>query len=86
MRQRIRLAASIVHNPELLLLDEPLNGADPRQRAEFQGLLTRMAEQGRTILVSSHILEEIENLAGSVLLIVNGKLAPPATIGRYGLR
>ena len=75
MRQRIRLAASIVHNPELLLLDEPLNGADPRQRAEFQDLLTRMAEQGRTILVSSHILEEIENLAGSVLLIVNGKLA-----------
>ena len=75
MRQRIRLAASIVHNPELLLLDEPLNGADPRQRAEFQGLLTRMAELGRTILVSSHILEEIENLAGSVLLIVNGKLA-----------
>ena len=58
MRQRIRLAASIVHNPELLLLDEPLNGADPRQRAEFQGLLTRMAEQGRTIMVSSHILEE----------------------------
>ena len=75
MRQRIRLAASIVHNPELLLLDEPLNGADPRQRAEFQNLLRRMAEQGRTIMVSSHILEEIENLAGSVLLIVNGKLA-----------
>ena len=75
MRQRIRLAASMVHNPELLILDEPLNGADPRQRAEFQALLKRMAEQGRTIMVSSHILEEVEDLAGSVLLIVNGKLA-----------
>ena len=75
MRQRIRLAASLVHNPELLILDEPLNGADPRQRAEFQALLGRMAEEGRTIMVSSHILEEVEELAGSVLLIVNGKLA-----------
>ena len=75
MRQRMRLAASIVHNPELLILDEPLNGADPRQRAEFQALLRRMADQGRTIMVSSHILEEVEDLADSVLLIVNGKLA-----------
>lgn len=75
MKQRMRLAATIVHDPELLILDEPLNGADPRQRVEFQALLKRLAEEGRTIVVSSHILEEVEQLASTVLLIVNGKLA-----------
>lgn len=75
MRQRIRLAATLVHDPELLILDEPLNGADPRQRITFQELLHRLADAGRTIVVSSHILEEVEVLATTVLLIVNGKLA-----------
>lgn len=75
MRQRIRLAATLVHDPELLILDEPLNGADPAQRVIFQGLLRRLAEEGRTILISSHILEEVERLAETVLLIVDGKLA-----------
>jgi ABC-2 type transport system ATP-binding protein len=75
MRQRIRLAATLVHEPELLILDEPLNGADPRQRAEFQALLLALADEGRTILISSHVLEEVELLASRVLLVVNGKLA-----------
>ena len=75
MRQRMRLAATLVHDPELLILDEPLNGADPRQRVHFQGLLRRLAAEGRTIVLSSHILEEVEQLADTVLLIVNGKLA-----------
>ena len=75
MRQRIRLAATLVHEPELLILDEPLNGADPRQRVEFQELLLALADQGRTILISSHVLEEVELLASRVLLVVNGKLA-----------
>ena len=75
MKQRIKLAATLVHEPELLILDEPLNGADPRHRVEFQELLHRLADEGRTILVSSHILEEVESLAESVLLVVNGKLA-----------
>ncbi len=75
MKQRMRLAATIVHDPELLILDEPLNGADPRQRVHFQNLLRSMADRGRTIFVSSHILEEVEALAERVLLIVNGKLA-----------
>jgi ABC-2 type transport system ATP-binding protein len=75
MKQRIKLAATLVHDPELLILDEPLSGADPRQRVEFQELLRRLAREGRTILISSHILEEVEALAGTVLLIVNGKLA-----------
>jgi ABC-2 type transport system ATP-binding protein len=75
MRQRIRLAATLVHEPELLILDEPLNGADPRQRVEFQELLLALADEGRTILISSHVLEEVELMASRVLLVVNGKLA-----------
>jgi ABC-2 type transport system ATP-binding protein len=75
MRQRMRLAATLVHEPEVLMLDEPLNGADPRQRVHFQQLLHRLAEGGTTIVLSSHILEEVEQLADNVLLIVNGKLA-----------
>ena len=75
MRQRMRLAATLVHDPELLILDEPLNGADPRQRVQFQELLHRLASEGRTIVISSHILEEVQELADTVLLVVNGKLA-----------
>ena len=75
MRQRMRLAATLVHDPEILILDEPLNGADPRQRVHFQHLLRQLAALGRTIVISSHILEEVEQLADTVLLIVNGKLA-----------
>ena len=75
MRQRMRLAATIVHDPDVLILDEPLNGADPRQRVHFKRLLQQLAAQGRTIVISSHILEEVEELADTVLLIVNGKLA-----------
>ncbi len=75
MRQRMRLAATLVHEPEVLILDEPLNGADPRHRVQFQTLLRRLADEGRTIVLSSHILEEVERVADTVLLIVNGKLA-----------
>ena len=75
MRQRIRLAGALVHDPEVLLLDEPLNGADPKQRIQFQRLLRRYADEGRTIVISSHVLEEIERVADTVLLLVNGKLA-----------
>jgi ABC-2 type transport system ATP-binding protein len=75
MRQRMRLAGTLVHDPEVLILDEPLNGADPHQRVHFQHLLRQLAAEGRTIVLSSHILEEVEQLAETVLLIVNGKLA-----------
>jgi ABC-2 type transport system ATP-binding protein len=75
MRQRMRLAATLVHDPEVLILDEPLNGADPRQRVHFKRLLQQLAVEGRTIVLSSHILEEVEQLADTVLLIVSGKLA-----------
>src|SRR3954465_1908143 len=75
MRQRMRLAATLVPDPDILILDEPLNGADPRQRLHFKQLLLKLVAEGRTIVLSSHILEEVEELAETVLLIVNGKLA-----------
>ena len=75
MRQRMRLAATIVHDPAAIILDEPLNGTDPRQRIEFHELMRQLADEGRTILISSHILEEVETLADRILLMVSGKLA-----------
>jgi ABC-2 type transport system ATP-binding protein len=75
MRQRAKVAAALVHDPPILLLDEPFNGMDPRQRLHMMDLLHAMAAQGRTILFSSHILEEVERLAGRVLVIVSGRLA-----------
>jgi len=75
MKQRVKFAAAIVHDPPLLLLDEPFNGADPRQRLQMMDLLREMAAEGRTIVFSSHILEEVERLAGNVLVIVAGRLA-----------
>jgi ABC-2 type transport system ATP-binding protein len=75
MRQRARVAAALVHEPAVLLLDEPFNGMDPRQRMHMMDLLHRMAGEGRTILFSSHILEEVEQLSGTVQVIVAGRLA-----------
>ena len=75
MRQRIKIAAALVHDPAALVLDEPFNGMDPRQRLHMMSLLRRMAADGRTILFSSHILEEVERLAERVLVIVAGRLA-----------
>ena len=80
MRQRMRLAAALVHDPEVLVLDEPLSGTDPRQRLEFHAAMVRFAEQGRTVLVSSHILEEVELLADRIVLMVSGKLAAAGDI------
>lgn len=75
MKQRIKIAAALVHEPQVLLLDEPFNGADPRQRLHLMGLLRDMAADGKTIVFSSHILEEVERLAEDVLVIVSGRLA-----------
>ena len=75
MRQRIRVAAALVHNPRVLLLDEPFNGMDPRQRMHMMTLLHALGERGHTILFSSHILEEVEQVSGTVQVIVAGRLA-----------
>jgi ABC-2 type transport system ATP-binding protein len=75
MRQRMRLAAILVHDPPLLVLDEPLSGTDPAQRLHLRDVIRALAAEGRTILVSSHILEEVGELADRIHLMVSGKLA-----------
>jgi ABC-2 type transport system ATP-binding protein len=75
MRQRAKIASVLVHEPPALLLDEPFNGMDPKQRVQMMALLRRMADQGRVVLVSSHILEEVDRLADTVLVIIGGRLA-----------
>ncbi len=75
MRQRAKVAGALVHDPAVLLLDEPFNGMDPRQRLHMMALLRGMAAAGRTILFSSHVLEEVERMADSVLVIHAGRLA-----------
>ncbi|MFB4313562.1 ABC transporter ATP-binding protein [Actinomadura sp. 21ATH] len=75
MKQRIKMASALVHDPPVLLLDEPFNGMDPRQRLHLMDLIRRMAAEGRTILFSSHILEEVERLAGHIEVVVAGRHA-----------
>ena len=75
MRQRAKVAGALVHDPQVLLLDEPFNGMDPRQRLAMMDLLGEMAAAGRTILFSSHILEEVERIGTEILVMVAGRLA-----------
>jgi ABC-2 type transport system ATP-binding protein len=75
MRQRIKMATALVHDPVVLLLDEPFNGMDPRQRLHLMELLHTLGDQGRTILFSSHILEEVEEIAGRIEVMVAGRHA-----------
>jgi ABC-2 type transport system ATP-binding protein len=74
MRQRVKLAQALVHDPELLILDEPLAGMDPIARRRTIRLIKEWAREGRSILVSSHILHEIEAMTSSILLINNGRI------------
>ncbi|NJP42931.1 ABC transporter ATP-binding protein [Actinacidiphila epipremni] len=75
MRQRAKMASALVHEPSVLLLDEPFNGMDPRQRLQLMELLRRMGADGRTVLFSSHILEEVEQLAHHIEVVVAGRHA-----------
>jgi ABC-2 type transport system ATP-binding protein len=75
MRQRAKVAAALVSEPDLLVLDEPLNGADPMQRAVLIGLFHDLADAGRTIIVSSHVLAEVERMTDRVIAVLDGKLA-----------
>jgi ABC-2 type transport system ATP-binding protein len=74
MRQRVKLAQAIVHDPDLLILDEPLNGMDPLMRRKTIRLVRDWARAGKSILVSSHILHEIESMTSNILLINNGRI------------
>ncbi len=81
MRQRIKMASSLVHDPAVLLLDEPFNGMDPRQRMHLMDLLRSMGHEGRTVLFSSHILEEVEQVARQIEVVVAGRHAASGDFG-----
>ena len=81
MRQRIKMASALVHDPEVLLLDEPFNGMDPRQRIHLMELLRSMGAEGRTVLFSSHILEEVEQVARQIEVVVAGRHAASGDFG-----
>ncbi|HZM29760.1 MAG TPA: ABC transporter ATP-binding protein [Acidimicrobiales bacterium] len=75
MRQRAKVAAALVTMPRVLVLDEPLNGADPVQRVALINLFHALGDQGRTVIVSSHVLHEVERLAGRQIVLIRGRLA-----------
>lgn len=75
MCQRVKMASALVHDPPVLLLDEPFNGMDPRQRMHLMELLRTMGAEGRTVLFSSHILEEVEQVARQIEVVVAGRHA-----------
>ena len=81
MRQRIKMASALVHDPPVLLLDEPFNGMDPRQRIHLMELLRTMGAEGRTVLFSSHILEEVEQVARQIEVLVSGRHAASGDFG-----
>ena len=75
MRQRVKIAQAIVHEPRIMILDEPLNGLDPRQRSRMARLFINLGTEGRCVPVSSHVLEEVQELSSTVLVLAEGKLA-----------
>lgn len=81
MRQRIRLAQALLHEPRLLILDEPFNGLDPEARLTLMDLLRRLAEGGVRVLVSSHILGEVAQLTDRILLLFRGRLLAEGSVG-----
>jgi len=81
MRQRIKLAQALAHRPEVLFLDEPLTGMDPQNRKRISDLMKRLGEEGRTVLVSTHILHELEQVTRRVLLIHNGRVLAEGDLG-----
>jgi len=75
MRQRTKIAAALVTDPQVLVLDEPLNGADPVQRLHLIDLFKKLGSDGRTVIVSSHVLNEVERMAERVIVLMHGRLA-----------
>lgn len=80
MRQRVKLAQAIAHDPELLILDEPLTGLDPIGRRDLIDLLRGLGEEGKSILISSHVLHEVESLTENILLLHRGRLLAQGTV------
>lgn len=80
MRQRIKVAAALATDPTVLILDEPLNGTDPIQRAKLIALFDDLGKNGKTVIVSSHVLEEVERVSSRVIAIVDGRLAAAGSV------
>lgn len=80
MKQRLCLARSLIHNPKLLILDEPASGLDPRARVEMKAILKNLKDMGKTILISSHILSELAEMCTSIGIIDNGKIVISGTV------
>jgi ABC-2 type transport system ATP-binding protein len=80
MRQRVKLAQAIVHDPELLILDEPLSGMDPLMRRRTIRLIKDWARAGKSVLVSSHILHEVEAMTSNILLVNNGRIVAEGNV------
>jgi ABC-2 type transport system ATP-binding protein len=74
MRQRTKLAQSLVHDPQVLFLDEPLTGTDPVARRDLMDIIQRLAERGKSVLVSSHVLYEVQSLTSRIVLLNHGRL------------
>ena len=81
MRQRIKLAQALAHRPPVLFLDEPLTGMDPQNRRRISDLMRRLGDEGRTVLVSTHILHELEQVTRRVLLIHHGRVLAEGDLG-----
>mgnify|MGYP000949219261 FL=1 len=81
MRQRIKLAQALAHKPAVLFLDEPLTGMDPQNRRRTSDLMKRLGEEGRTVLVSTHILHELEQVTRRVILIHHGRILAEGDLG-----
>ena len=75
MRQRVKVAQALVHDPEVVILDEPLEGLDPRQRLHLITLFRELGQAGRCVIVSSHVLDEVERFGSRVLVMAQGRLA-----------
>ena len=84
MRQRIKLAQAIAHDPQVLVLDEPLNGLDPLVRAETHRAFPRLADEGRHVIVSSHVLHEVDLISDQVILLTSGYVVAEGQI--HGVR
>jgi ABC-2 type transport system ATP-binding protein len=82
MRQRLGLAAAILGDPRVLVLDEPANGLDPQGIRWLRGYLRKLADDGRTVFVSSHVLAEVEQIADEVLMIASGRLVRSSSLAR----
>jgi len=85
MKQRLCLARCLVHNPELLILDEPASGMDPKSRFEMKGILKNLKSMGKTIIISSHILSELGEICSKVGIIQNGKMVCQGTVDEVTL-